>query len=375
MPHPMLSTRPLLAGLVLGLSLVGCPKPTSAVDSATTAKVTDGGEKLGSEIDVDDLNAIPLGGLDTPYDDSMAPPLDGDRTALDLKSLVRSTLDYDIQMDTSAIAELNEAGRDALLIHLAADPRWRVYEEEDVLVAARRVQTPRGWTVPNTGYHPGPNGPWRVMLRFGELPADHAWQTSPYVAKVPADAGRAKLQGFVPESSVYEGMVITAMRVLGPQVSLDVYETSPEDGRPRTGDALGEVPPTVSNAAMLGSRLVANGHEPMLLPTASGAGRALEIERPRQGELAWTTQVNPGEPGWVWLRLMRDGQAWEEVAVAAATRERVGFATSGTRTFLAQSRFPVPSGEAFPATAEVWFLPDRGDARVIRSTEVSVPAR
>lgn len=361
------------AHVLLGLLLVACPKSAAVTQ---TAPATDASSsQLGSELDVETLEVVPLGGLDTPYDDDSAPPLDGDRTALDLKSLVRSKLDYDIQMQTDPLATLSAAGRDALLVHLAADPRWRVYEEEDVLVAARRVATPRGWTVPNTGYHPGPDGPWRVLLRFGPLPEDHPWATSPFVAEVAADAGQASVEGFVPRSSVYEGLVITALRIVGERVALEIYETSPEDVRPRTGDALAEVPPTVSNAAMLADRLLANGHEPLLLPPPTAASRPLELERPREGELAWAAQVNPEESGWVWLKLVKDGRPWEEVAVTGGTRERVGHAIGSARTFLVQSRFPVPSGGSFPATAEVWFLPDRGDARVLLEAPVTVPER
>ena len=367
---------------VATLALSGCPKPTavdaSAGDSgARRAKAEDAPAPLDDTLSLEDLDAVPLGGLDTPYDDESRPPLEGDRTALDLKSLVRSKLDYKIQMDTQALHDLDADGREALLSHLAADPRWRVFEDEEVLVAARRLQRSSGWTVPSSGYHPDGAGVWRVVVRFDELASDHPWKRSEFVSAASADAGAISLEGFVPASSVYEGNIITAMRVEGPEVSLDVYELGPEDGRPRTADALQEVPPTISNAVMLADRIARNGFEPMLMPPGEPASGtpSITVATLHEGELSWTARVNPQEAGWVWLRLMRDGAPWEEVPVAAATRERIGHAEDPGKLFLAQGRFQVPSGPAFEAEAEVWFLPLRGDARVLTSASVTVPAR
>jgi len=370
---PPLPSVPLVG---LTLALIACPKPGASTPDAAVAERAEPVQADQEPIQFADLEVVPLGGLDAPYDPEN-PPLSGDRTALDLKSLVRSKLDYDITMDTSSLAELDEDGASALLLHLAADPRWRVFEDRDVVLAARRVKLEQGWTVPASGYHPGPEGPWRVVLRFGSLSDDHPWKASPYVAEVPAEAGHAKVEGFVPEASVYEGRVITALRIEGPQVALDIYETGDEDGRPRTGDALGEVPPTVANAVMLADRLRENGHEPLLLPPGEPGppGTELSLSTPRPGELSWSVRVNPGESGWVWLRLLHDGEAWEDVAVNGGTRERVGYSKDPKRTFLAQGRFSVPSGQAFQGTAEVWFLPDRGDARRLHSAQVQVPAR
>lgn len=352
------------------LILVGCAKsaPNGAVPPTAG---------LGSQMIVEAAPAVPLGGLDTPFERGYLPPLNGDQTTLDLKSLVRSQLDYTISMDTQPLADLDDDGQQALVALLAADPRWRVYQDHELLLAARRESATDGWSVSATGYHNGDDGPWRTVLRFGAYEPDHPWVTSPAIAQVPAGTTQARIRGFVPASSVYQGKVITAVRIEAPAVALDLYETGPEDGRPRTSDALAEVPSAVANAVMLGDRLRSRGHEPLLLPPKEPASAPVSARfvATKDGALDWRARVNPGEPGWVWLRLDQDGKGWHEPAIAAATRERVGWTETGERTFLAQSRFHLPDREAVRGTAEVWFLPDAGAARVLTRVPVDLPAR
>ena len=128
---------------------------------------------------------------------------------------------------------------------------------------------------------------------------------------------------------------------------------------------------------MLADRIRANGYESLLLPPGEpgSASSDIQLDTPRKGELSWSARINPQEPGWIWLRLLRSGKSWEDVTVAGATRERVGYSKDPARTFLAQGRFAVPSGEAFDGVAEVWFLPDTGDARRLHRADVAVPAR
>ncbi|MFK7930406.1 MAG: hypothetical protein AB8H79_19615 [Myxococcota bacterium] len=331
---------------------------------------------LGSQMFVEPATAVPLGGLHTPFEDGFLPPLSGDASTLDLKSLTRSTMDYTIHADTGAMAELDETGTKALILLLASDPRWRVFEAEEHLVATRRTQERGQWSAPLSGYHASNDGPWRTQLRFGAFPDSHPWRTSPHVARVDAGDPEVKVRGFVPPSSLRDADIITALSVEGPSVSLDLYETGPEGERPRTGDALSEVPAIIANAAMLSDRLHKRGHEPMLLPPDEPAAApvSVSVSRLSSNEMAWHARVNPGEPGWVWLQLDQGGAAWQHTLVAAATRERVGWAKEGNRSFLANSTFHVPSGEAIDATAQVWFLPDSGDARVLHTMQVRVPA-
>ena len=354
--------------LPLVLLLAGCAKTgdVQALPDATTTGVTPAVLSVGP--------AVPL-------DASVVytqPTLDGERGALDLKSLVRSELTYDLTMETSALSELDEKAAEALVIHLASDPRWRVYHDGSVLVAARRAETRTGsWAIDSSGYHQTDAGPWRVLLRFDGWPAAHPWATSDFVAHAKASAGRAQLGGFVPTNSVYEGNIITAMSVESDVVNLDVYESGPQENRPRTAAALSEVPPLVYNAQVLGDRLHKSGHERLMLPKGEPLrqGPAVELLPAGEGQLEWRARVNPGEPGWVWLRITDGQRAWDEVNVASETREASGWSAKPEMAFFAQSRFEAPAGAAFDATAEVWFLPETGDARALARVPVRVPAR
>jgi hypothetical protein len=348
--------------------LAGCPQPGGVQALADVRPDRDAGSPIGAG------PAVPL---DTAVEYPQ-PVLMGDRTALDLKSLVRSKLDYDLTMETSVLSELDADDAEALLVHLAADPRWRVYNDGSVLVAARRSQDRSGdWTVSASGYHDDDGAPWRILLRFDGWPAAHPWATSELVARAKASAGRAHLGGFVPANSVYEGNVITAMSVESDLVSLDVYESGPQEARPRTAAALSEVPPLVYNAQVLGDRLRKSGHERLMLPKnePSRTGTSVELVDAGAGQLDWRARVNPGEPGWVWLRITDGDQAWDEVNVASGTREASGWSSAPDAAFFAQSRFTAPAGPAFDATAEVWFLPTTGDARELARVPVRVPAR
>lgn len=333
---------------------------------------------MASSVPTSTAVGVPLTGLDKPYSGPEQPVLEGDRMALDLKSLHRSQLDYTLGLETETLAEIGKDDVDAVVGQLAADPRWRVYEEDDVLVAARRVSDGAGgWTIPANGYHPSETGPWRVMLRFDAWPSSHPWRQSEFVARVPAGQPTAKVSGFVPYQSVYEGNVITALSIEGPALALDVYESSHEDGRERTAAALGEVPAVLYNSKVLANRIRRTGHEVMLLPPGEPSEHPTKVQvtSPSRGELEWQARIEANEAGWVWLRLVDGKRAWEEVAVSAGTREQIGWSNEPGRSFFAQGRFHVPSGDGFRATAEVWFLPERGDARVIASLPVEVPAR
>lgn len=356
--------RPLLPILLLA----GCPQ-TGALQALPEASITGTAPAV--------LRLGPAVPLDASVNYAQ-PTLEGERGALDLKSLVRSQLTYDLTMETSALSELDDGDAEALLIHLASDPRWRVYNDGSVLVAARRTRDASGeWSIDSSGYHETDGGPWRVLLRFDGWPAAHPWATSDFVARAKASAGRAQVGGFIPSNSVYEGNVITAMSVESDVISLDVYESGPQENRPRTAAALSEVPPLVYNAQTLGDRLHRAGHEPLMLPKGepSRSGPSVELIPAGDGQIEWRARVNPGEPGWVWLRITNGEGAWDEVDIASGTREASGWSSASDTAFLAQSRFPATSGPAFDATAEVWFLPETGDARALARVPVRVPSR
>lgn len=363
-------TSPLttLVGLAM-LSLAACgPKATPAQSS----------QGLASQGFVQELRPVPLASVETPYRANLAnPALEGDRMALDLKSLARTQLDYTLTMETGDLASLSEEDHALLLAQLAADPRWRVAEVDGVLVATRRAESPAGWTLGSSSFNHDEYGPWRVLLRFGSWPVEHPWTKSEFVARAAADGKDAKVRAFLPPDAIYEGNVTTALSVEGKGLALDVYEMGPAEDRAHTRWALGEIPSMVHNVRMMRQRIASSGHEPMLLPRGEPAqgGPSLAIREAGPGELEVVGRANPGAPGWTWLRLSRDGAPYEELAVVAGTRERIGWSPDDRHSFALQSRFAVEPGPAFRGRAELWFLPERGEARLLHGETLHVPAR
>ncbi|MFT7519459.1 MAG: hypothetical protein ACI9MC_001601 [Kiritimatiellia bacterium] len=363
---------------ILILPVSGCPK----VDTSSLANPQFGESRSSMAMTSSSFSteqaAIPLNGLDSPYEPSTEPPsLEGERFALDLKSLVRSRTDFSLRMDTSVLADLDEKGRDAVMAHFAADPRWRVSEAEETLVAMRRTHREGLWSLPAHGYHMSESETWRVVVRFADWRPDLPWSTSQFVTRVDAKAGEADIHGFVPKLDVWNGQVATALSIDAEHVHLDVFESGDPDVRERTAAALSEIPNTLANVLIRADFFMPRGHDPLLLPPSEPgiSTKALTFRSPYSGELEWTARLNPGEPGWIWLRLAYDDDTWEEVAVAAGTKERVGWSPEASEGFYAQATFPVPHGDGFLADAEVWFHPDHGDPRRLLRTEVQVPAR
>jgi hypothetical protein len=99
----------------------------------------------------------------------------------------------------------------------------------------------------------------------------------------------------------------------------------------------------------------------------AGAGRMLDV----------SARVRPSGPGVVWARVL-DGQLrpWEEAAVAAGTRERIGWSTDPKQLWWMQGAFPVPAGASFSGTLEIWFQPDAGGApEHLLASPIKVPKR
>ena len=103
----------------------------------------------------------------------------------------------------------------------------------------------------------------------------------------------------------------------------------------------------------------------------------LLLASPGPGLLEVWGRVNPGEPGTTWLRLLDPAlAAWEEAAVGAGTAEVIGWSADPRQQFYFQSVFPVPAGDRFSGTAELWFRPDAsGPPTRLAAFIVDIPSR
>ena len=315
----------------------------------------------------------------TPQDDLLAtPPLASLSGNLDL-SLTRSITTFDVEVDLSILDEVDSGNWNAMFQQLAADPRWRVTEYQNAIVAMQRIADSHGrWTLPRHGYHVDDAGyTWRALLRFTAWDHDHPWADSETIERVPASTSTLTLAPTLVQRDPWLGQHVTALVIEGRDLSLELHEIGPPESRPNTFDKLGTVPQFVSNTLSRVEAIRQRGYDPMLLPLEEPSKVATLAVRTREGLLDIRARLNPGEPGWTWARITQGKYVWNEAAVAAATREAIGFSRTPSEFFLMQGEIPLPDQTVFDGDLEIWFQPaDRtGTVRRLMSTPLSLPLR
>jgi hypothetical protein len=288
----------------------------------------------------------PAAVLEAPAPRGLAAPMDGSSETLDITAMRRTEITYDFDLVDPELLP-DAAASAGLLATLAADPRWRLSGSPGALVATLRAQTSLGWTAPVGAFHDAGGVLWAAAVWPGAGPG---W-SGPLVQAHDAKTTHVSMAPATINVAPWVGRKATAVVVRGIGASYGVYEAGGND-RPRTEaalSALGDALWAVENAGDLAAR---DGGAGAMLPRGEPGALAKVV-------VAGTDvrgRVNPGEPGWVWLRVMAGGAPVDEVAVAAATRERVGWSADPAHGFLMQSTV-----ESLPAGAvEVWFDADGG---------------
>lgn len=321
----------------------------------------------------------PLPSLLSPLDTQLVrPDLMGVDLALDLSTLSRHQITFDLSFDRTPFDAVTLPIQRSLFEVFSADPRWRVTEEDGVMVAYLRVADGAGWTVPRSGYHKAADGAaWRVDVRAGLWGASSKWLTSPYVKHLAPGAGKAHMTSWVMADPAMRGLHASAMSIESPGVAVDLFEAGGSSGRPYMSAGLVQAQQTIMTVVGASAYFAREGGAAARVPAAepSTPGQIV-VSAPSSGVLDVRARVNPGVPGWTWVRLVSEHGPWNDAAVGAGTRERVGFSPDTARAFYLQSAFPVPQGPGFAGTAEVWFKPDDGGPiRKLASSPVNVPAR
>ena len=306
------------------------------------------------------------------------PDLMGVDLALDLATMSRRQITFDLSFDRTPFDAVTLPIQRSLFEVFAADPRWRVTEEDGALVAYLRVADGAGWSVPRSGYHRSTDGAtWRVDVRAGAWGSSSKWLTSPYVKHLAPGIGKARMTSWVMADPAMRGLHASAMSIESPGVAVDLFEAGGPVDRPHMSSGLVQAQQTIMTVVGAAAYFEREGGAAARVPAAEpGAPGVMLVSSPVPGTLDLRTRVNPGAPGWTWVRLVTDHGAWNDAAVGAGTRERVGFSADPARAFYMQSAFPTPQGPGFAATAEVWFKPDDGGpVRKLASSPVTVPAR
>jgi hypothetical protein len=268
----------------------------------------------------------------------------------------------------------------ALEKQLAADPRWRVVDQDGGRVAYQRVADGKEWTVPLRGYHATATAVWRTAVVLKPTSPTSVWATSPLVTHVPASGAALS----VSEIS-YVGNAdwrAVAWEWGDPGAMLQVFEAGPReavDQLPRTSAALGSVPGLLLRVAQAAAAIDANGFAAELLPGRAGktGEPTVTLSSPGGGELEVRAWLHTPSPGVTWARVLdTDLVPWEEAALATGTREILGSSKDPAQLFYLQGRFPVPAGPGFSGTVEFWHAADGDGAPArIAAFPIDIPAR
>lgn len=255
-----------------------------------------------------------------------------------------------IAISAAVLDRVGLAHVEAVVSWFAASPAWRVSELNGPIAAVARWD--EGARVADRSGL-APDGT-RSLVRFLSWNAGTPWSDAPTVTRVPCTATAAELALWETPDGVASAIAIDST-----QLGIEVLQVG--GGRQATAAAVSRAVEALE-AALAGD------------PVEAVAARALSVTSPGPGRLEVVATVNPGRPGWTWLRLV-DGEPWHEEVVAMGTREAVGWSDEGD-AFLFESRFGVPGGPAFRATAELWFLAaDAAEPVVLKAVRTKVPAR
>ncbi len=350
--------------VVAGLTTLGCgPKtvtpttPEPAANEATAAPPT----ALMPD-DAPPASPLTLAGVPIPGAPEL-PMLSGATRNLDLVTLTTSTQTFTIEADTEMFTATDPRVGRRLQLAFEFDPRWRVGLWDAHPVAWTRQADAAGWSAPWGGYRRVDQYTIRAMFRLVPRPDDHAWSASGLVARNNAGTRAMQVMSWQVDRGAWAGQQAAAFTIDGQGLSLEVHEIAPNLTLTGTQAAL--------RLAALRTKAIADQIERDHLQRTSLA--MVPTGEPRignpfanltvgAGQLDIRGRINPGAPGWTWVRILGPGQtSWNATAVALATAERVGWDTNPSVVSYFQSTVPFDTPPPETGRVEVWFHPDGSD--------------
>ena len=316
------------------------------------------------------------GAIAAPYlRSSLLVPLDGAGTSLDLASLSHRIVKFTMTADLTSLDLITAKNRDAVLAGFEADPSWRVVDEDGATIAYQREGSDAtGWFSPFGGYHKDAKGAWVVAVRFGARASD-LWTRSKLVARATSKAASVQATAYHPPT--LPNWQAVAFEWNAAVASVELFDAGTDDGLPHASNALSMLPGTLQLLVADGDTVLAKGVDPGLLGHGALSGAAgVTVTSPAAGMIDVRAHVHTPAPGVTWVRIVNSaGYAWEERAVAAGTREHLGWSADAGQTFYLQGCFPITSGNGFTGNAEIWFAAPGQEPQSLGSYQVSVPKR
>jgi hypothetical protein len=300
--------------------------------------------------------------------EAFGPALIGMDEALDITAMTRSKTMYAFRLPVEFLADLPDGAAEPVMQTLAAHPSWRVFDSAWGLRAALREDG----SVGPAGYVTSGAEAWGLFVS-SDVPDASPWSSQ--VLRVSAADGEADCPGLVLPSGPFRGSASSAFLIDGDGMGVAIHEVGDVDSRDATLAALVALQRDLDIAVSTVDLVVDSGVDGMYLPNGEpGRTASLSLSSPGKGLLELEARAAPPSWGWTWLRLVTPSGPWEEAAVGAATREMLDSGKDG-QFFYMQAQIPVPAGEAFEATAELWFAPPGGKGTLLSATPVTVPAR
>jgi hypothetical protein len=300
--------------------------------------------------------------------------LSGKAGALNLEALSTVIRTFEIGADATGLSAVTAENADAVLRQLAADPRFRVTTQDGAIVAARRMKDGNDWAVGFEGFHLAKRGAWRALVRMTPY-TNSPWDVSQLVSRADASAGAIRCIAFRPTSHPTWDTV--ALQWKGPVATLEVLDSG-DDSLPGVQEALGYIPNYLAGVARQRADIDVKGYTPLYnVSREPRRGEpTIAITSPAAGQLEVRARIHVFRKGITWVRILDEKLTpWEPDAVAAGTREIVGWSPEQAELFYLQGRFPVPSGPKFSGTAELWFQAEGRAAERLGAFNLNIPRR
>src|SRR3989338_1749832 len=261
-------------------------------------------------------------------------------------------------------ANLHTDAPEILDRYLAASPAWRVFEENGHRFATRRMMISQQWKYNLHGYYTDSTIPqWPKDLPYFQVRFTIGLSGEPWarvtnrVTRIPvSDTANVHL---TQKNSLYESRVVVDA---APHLVVELFEQSDARERRITNMALAhlesELAPLVTEPTW--STVKAN-----LQPAAVTFGvPSLEMTG-GSGIYDVSIRVNPGEPGFVYLKAFEitKNTPLSQGALIKSSNEFIGWANDPSEQFLSSTHIKVDEGswgDPYAARFEVWFVPDSG---------------
>ena len=267
-------------------------------------------------------------------------------------------------VDLPVLNEFAGPKRELLLRHLATSAKWFVTKEQGAVYACRRYVVGGQWQNESNGYYSNMHGnQFRIIIGPNGPVLNQPWQDKTTAAKISERIVPLKTV----EDKKFKQGIESYLVLESKGAALEIFEQSPSHNRPFTPLALQQVNNELKSV-LVSPMAQQRGFDPSLMPSASIKAGEPEIHianGPQGGIYFVRAYVNPGEPGYVYLKAFEatKNTPLSETRIPAHSTEYTGWSDNPQEQFFYACEITVYEGDwgvYYPARFELWFVPDSG---------------